>query len=304
MEKILLGCALVITVMSVGNVASAETLNIYPTNDAMALLYDDEAISDWTLARAYQGDLVQPIAETTDRMAVRSDNGVGTYRIYRASDIFDLSSIPGTATISSAKLMLYKTPDNNQGDVTVVVTSHERVLLSEMQDQDWSIQNFGAEFSRAKLLDNQHTEFVFVSAGLDYLNSKKGEIAVLGLLTHFDFDNIVPFGYYIQAAGWYTIENPGTEFDPYLEITYTVPEVDDGIDREEFLALVMAATEDEKSVTQKFFVATANRLFDLIDAGNDRLARIHLQVFATLLRAKGIENTELTSALQELKEQL
>jgi hypothetical protein len=210
------------------SIASAELLNIYPTDDSVAQLYDQDGISDWTEARDYQGELFSDPIESgsldnTGYIYVRSDNGVGTYRIYRVSKVFDLSAIPESAEIISAKLNLYKTPSNNRGNIDIVVTSHQRQLIGQMQKWDWKIQNFGTqEFARNSLVnDTEYTTFDFSEAGLDYLETNFGEAATLGVLTDFDFDGIEPTEY-IAAAGWYEVEQEGVNFDPYLEIEYKV----------------------------------------------------------------------------------
>ena len=224
MKKVLWRGFFVGTFLLVGNLASAEMVNIYPTDDAVAQLYDDDGISDWEQARGFSGDLFREPIITDPSLAIRSDNGVGTYRIYRVSKVFGLPILPEGVLITGAKVKLYKTVGNNRGDIDVVVTSHERTTTSILQKQDWNIVNFGIqEFAREKLLDAQYTEFTLNTEGLDYLNSKIGQPATLGFLTNYDFDNVVPDGF-ILAAGWYSVESLGTDFDPYLEITYTIPD--------------------------------------------------------------------------------
>lgn len=224
MKKVLWRGFFVGTFLLVGNLASAEMVNIYPTDDAVAQLYDDDGISNWELARGFSGDLFREPIITDPSLAIRSDNGVGTYRIYRVSKVFGLPILPEGVLITGAKVKLYKTVGNNRGDIDVVVTSHERTTTSILQKQDWNIVNFGVqEFAREKLLDAQYTEFTLNTEGLDYLNSKIGQPATLGFLTNYDFDNVVPDGF-ILAAGWYSVESLGTDFDPYLEITYTIPD--------------------------------------------------------------------------------
>lgn len=244
MKKVLWRGFFVGTFLLVGNLASAEMVNIYPTDDAVAQLYDDDGISNWELARGFSGDLFREPIITDPSLAIRSDNGVGTYRIYRVSKVFDLPILPEGVLITGAKVKLYKTVGNNRGDIDVVVTSHERTTTSILQKQDWNIVNFGIqEFAREKLLDAQYTEFTLNTEGLDYLNSKLGQPATLGFLTNYDFDNVVPNGF-ILAAGWYSVESLGTEFDPYLEITYTIP------DEEEEFPLYTQTVSDYPSIAE------------------------------------------------------
>ena len=210
--------------------ASTHLQKIFPADDAMAQLYDDDGITDWSIARNFESNLFREpytsgALDNIGNIVVRSDNAAGFYRIYRVSNVFDLRNLPPNVTITSARLKLYKSTGNNQGDVQVVVTSHERVNITFMQKQDWKITNFGTtEFSRTTLLDNQYTTFDFNPAGLTYLNNKLGQFATLGTLTNYDFDNVEPSGF-IQAAGWYEVEKEGVDTDPYLEITYTTDDL-------------------------------------------------------------------------------
>ncbi len=304
MKKIIIVTGLVCQFFIFDNYANAETLVAYPSDDAVAQLYDDDGVSDWDMARGFAGELFRTPIAGDPALAVRSDNGVGTYRIYRVSKVFDLQTLPLGSVITSAKVKLYRTPYNNQGNTSVVIVDHWREDIATMQKGDWKIENFGSEeFARQALIVDEYTEFPFNADGLSYLNSKIGNKGVLGFLTDYDFDDMEPGGP-IFAAGWYSVDNPGTEFDPYLEITYTVPEEEAEIDREAFVALVTEATSDEKRVTQRFFVASANQLFDLIEGDRDRLALLHLKVFKVLLKAKGIDDAELSAAIETLKGQL
>lgn len=308
MKKVLFifGFVLALTVSS--NYAFAATTKIYPTSDAVAQLYDDDGITDWQIARNYQGELYRTPFESgtldnTGKIYVRSDNGSGFYRIYRASNVFDLSKIPPGAQIEGATLKLYKTLGNNQGDIQVVVTSHTRQNPSIYQKSDWKINTFGSkEFSRNLFQNDKYTNFDFNTDGVDYITSKVGSLATIGVLTQYDFDDTIPNSA-ILAAGWYESEMTGTDFDPYLEVTYSVPD-QAGIDRAAFIALVKEATKDESRIVQKFFVAAGNRLFDFIEGGRTKLALLDLKVLSVLLNAKGIHDDALNIGISRLQTDL
>ena len=210
----------------------AETLKIFPTDDSMAILYDDDGITDWVTARNFDGLVSrEPIKSGTQNnegmIVVRSDNGTGKYRIYRVSMVFGPVSLPVEAKITKATLNLYKTYGNSQGDISVVITSHQREITEVMQKQDWNITSFGTlAFARNNFSDNQYSEFTFGQNGLDYIKANINSSTTLGILTEFDFDDIEPQGY-ILSAGWYEIEKEGNDFDPYLEIEYTIPDTED-----------------------------------------------------------------------------
>lgn len=76
------------------------------------------------------------------------------------------------------------------------------------------------------------------------------------------------------------------------------------LDRDKFIALVIAATEDKYRVVQRFFVRAANRIFDSIENDKNRLAQLKLRVFGKLLEYKKVNNEELNDAVEELKQSL
>lgn len=71
-------------------------------------------------------------------------------------------------------------------------------------------------------------------------------------------------------------------------------------DRDAFIALVKAATADEKKGTQRFFVKRAHKIFDNLEDGHERRAMVRLYVFKKLLKAKRISHQPLTDAIAEL----
>lgn len=228
MKKVLLVTCLLLLIPYIGN-AQSNMVKIYPTDDAVAHLYDDDAITEWNQARNYQGIIFREpftggITNNIGNINVRSDKShAGYYRIYRVSKTFDLGFLPENAVIRTASLHLFKTTANTHGNIDVVVTSHQREDDSRLQKQDWNIHNFGtARFSEQPMVDGYNV-FQFNSEGLSYLNNRDGAIVTLGLLTDYDFYDIEP-PVQVLAAGWHEVEKDGTEFDPYLEITYTIPE--------------------------------------------------------------------------------
>ena len=308
MKKIIWRGVLVGAFLLVGNVASAETMKIYAgSGDGQAGIGEHEVQVTWNAARSYEGNVTYTTQDTFDSNTSRSDFVLGSYRLYRGSLPFDTSVIPEDAVITSVKLNLYGYNNNgSQGGALACVTTHTRSDASNVIGDDYHISSHGETplASFVALANEHYTIFDLSEEGINQVNSNG--VSFFSVRTHFDCLDIDPGsgGGTSIAVNWYSSEAAGTEFDPYLEITYTVPEVDEGIDREEFLALVTAATNDEKNVTQRFFIGAANQLFDLIEGERDRLALIHLKVFKVLLKAKGINDAELLSAIEILRTQL
>ena len=204
---------------------SAATEKLYPVDDWFAQLTDVDGFSNWSEARDYQGLISndpynENFGNNIGQISVRSDKGTGFYRIYRVSSVFDFSELPVGAEVVSAKLLVFKTLSNNNGNAQLVVTAHTRASLDKMQKQDWNINNYGeVAFATAPLLDGQYTEFEFNANGLDYLNQHAGSEVVLGLITDYDFLDVDP-GTARQSVGWYELENGGDDKDPYLEVRY------------------------------------------------------------------------------------
>jgi hypothetical protein len=212
------------------NQVKADTVKLYPENDGVAQMYDEDQFTDWDEARNYTGLITRDAAQegvgnNVGNTGVKSDKFFkGVYRIYRVSKTFDLSQLPEGAEITSARLNLYRTVANAEGDVGVVVTSHSRENINQMEKQDWNIVNFGeVAFAQNKIDTSGYNEFSFNQEGLTYLENKIGEVSTIGLLTEFDFNDIEP-PLLPYAAGWREVNSIGTEFDPYLEITFEVPD--------------------------------------------------------------------------------
>lgn len=204
---------------------NAESVQIYSTDDFMTQLYDEDGLSDWDVARNFQGEVSRdPLTEGSGgdqgRLIVRSDDAVGFYRIYRASMQFDVSTI-SHKNIDSVTLYLSGVNSNLSVDAPVVLTSHDRVNDSSMSKFDWTIDRYGTtSYSESKLQpDNVYTKFVLSNEGLDYVLSDEDGVVNFGLLTYYDFYDIEPSAVYTAGATWRSVE--ASEKRPYLEIVYS-----------------------------------------------------------------------------------
>lgn len=200
----------------------SHTVKIYPTDDGVTYLYDSDRQTDWSTARNYSDALTNDAVLDTTITKVRSDKHSGWYRFYRSSMLFDVSDIPEDATIVSATLNVYKEAGaNNHGNTDIVFTEHNRLSTSTLTREDWYISNYGTELARGLLQDNQYTTYILNSAGLDYLGS--GNEIIIGGLTEYDYDD-VEVGAVQTSASFYSLDAEGTSTDPYLEVTYTLPD--------------------------------------------------------------------------------
>lgn len=203
--------------------AATTTLNIYShKSDGNVNLGDSESITTWGDARSYTGVLGHGIDLTQSNIAVRSDKNSGSYRIYRASLSFDTGVIPDEATIVDASLKLFKWPGGNNTGELLHITSHNKASATAYTALDWPISNFGtASVASNVLADGEYTAYDLNSNGVNILN--KSNWTTFGVLTDNDFNDVDP-GTTVQSGSFYSANAVGLDTDPYLEITYTIPD--------------------------------------------------------------------------------
>lgn len=222
MKKYLFGFLLfgfgLIMIPTSSEAATTTTIKIYPTDDGLTQLYDNDNITTWSAARNYTGTVLTAPNTTSDQIATRGDKHSGKYRIYRTSAVFDTSVIPDDATVTDASFYGYKGYSNNHGQ-QLVITAHTRASSTQLAKGDWNLTNYGAEFARGGLIDNQYKQFSFNSSGKNYINPEG--YTVIGGMQDNDFDNI-DIGYTQSGATIYSSDASGTSTDPYLEVTYVV----------------------------------------------------------------------------------
>lgn len=307
MKKILMVTGLVSQLFLFTSYVSAETLTVYGAPNDGTILSAHE--TSWSAAQgASVGNAIDTAGGGIDAFTDLFDS---KYNVTRAFFVFDTSALPDNAEITNVTAHVHATlthnDDNDANAYLGLYQGFQNPLTTLTLDDFELCGDLGTNPTRGASIDIDD-----ISIGnyftFDLNNDGKSWISRDGYTTlcvrdgHDAANDPISFveTYTYSGIRMKSADMPGTEFDPYLEITYTVHGEDDGVSRDEFLALVEEATKDEKDVTQKFFVAKANHLFDLIDAGKVRSASLHLKVFATLLRAKGIDDVELTGAMQEL----
>lgn len=256
--------------------AAVETVRIYPTDDGVNLLYDDEQQTDWSLARHYSGPLVQITNTDAETITLRSDNHSGFYRIYRGSIAFNTESIPENAIIQSATIYLYKYPfSNNHADTDIVLTSHSRVNESILTQSDWYLPNYGTEFARGLLSDVQYTPYALNQNGLAYINTSG--MSIFGAMTEFDFDDVNPHVAPADAA-MYSSDAIGLNNDPYLEVIYTIPDTEQTVDELISELKLVINNEITRKAHNSVYLAQVHILEHLIEKNKIGAALVHIKV--------------------------
>lgn len=289
--------------------AAVETIRIYPTDDGINFLYDFENLTDWTEARNYTGPLVHITNTDGDNVTVRSDQQSGYFRIYRISLSFDTSLLPDEAIINEASINAFKYAEgNNGGNTDIVFTSHTRQNANLLTEDDWYLSRYGNEFARGELLDNLYTSYSLNFDGREYINKFGGTI--FGGMTEFDFDNI-PQSSLPRNASFNSSEALGTTTDPYLEITYTVPDVEKSIS--ELISDLKNIVNDQIALksNRSVYVAQIKVLEQLIGRQKVNTALTHLKVLENQIvldRQSGVVSIEVEAQmnilLNKIKNQL
>jgi hypothetical protein len=281
--------------------ASSETVKIYPISDGVNFLYDDENQTIWSEARNYQGTLSNVTNVAGENVAARSDTHSGKYRIYRASLAFDTSVIPDDASIETSRLNLFKEAEgNNRGDTQLVITEHTRQMPSVLNKEDWYLQNYGIEFSRILLLDEQYTIVDLGDSFSNYINMRG--ITVIGGMTSYDFDNIDP-GFVISSASFYSNEKLETLKRPYLEVTYTVPDKMQDIERLITELKLIVKSEIARKPIRASYRAQIRVLEKLIKNENIKVALAYSKVIERQIKQdskKDYISSETASKMQEV----
>ncbi|MBP6881381.1 MAG: hypothetical protein KBC35_02040 [Candidatus Pacebacteria bacterium] len=205
--------------------AATETVMVYASaGDGQSGVGTDENQTTWYDARNYKGTVTYTLQDDQTTNAARADKVGDLYRLYRGSLPFDTSIIPESADILSASINLYAQESSGSvGGAKVCVTTHSRLNVENIVGNDYYLSNYGLTplAIQKPLINYQYTSFDLDPSGLDYIDSDG--YTVLSVRTDYDCDDIDP-GVGIKSVNWYSSESEGTSFDPYLEITYEVPD--------------------------------------------------------------------------------
>jgi hypothetical protein len=205
--------------------AATQTIKMFAgSGDGQSGINNTEAQTTWSAARSYTGTIYTPPQYDQTTNSIRSDQVSGIYWLRRGTLPFDTSVIPSEAVINSATLYLYgQTTSGSQGGAKACITTNTRNNPTAVVGSDYYISNYGSEIASSTALANyQYTAFGFNTTGLNHISVSS--VTVIGVRTHFDCENIDPGADGPKAVNYYSSEASGTSTDPYLEITYTVPD--------------------------------------------------------------------------------
>jgi hypothetical protein len=145
-------------------------------------------------------------------------NGGTSFAIARAFMAFDTSAIDDDATIDTASISITTQSSSSRGDVYIDGASQPSTTALTNADYDLvSGTAYSAKLSPAG--DNTKNTVSFNATGLAGI-SKTGytKISIRG---SNDYDNVDVGGSYNATSGFYTSEQSGTGYDPYLTVTYS-----------------------------------------------------------------------------------
>lgn len=142
--------------------------------------------------------------------------------------LFDTSSIPDEATITSATFSLYLTAVTDQLAQKLGITSSDPVSDTAIANGDYAIAKFGStkfatDIDLTDLNTGQYNDFALNASGLAAI-SKTG-ITKFAARISGDIENTAPTwatGETARVAGRYA-DFTGTDNDPKLVVNYTIP---------------------------------------------------------------------------------
>ncbi|MFH1255610.1 MAG: RHS repeat-associated core domain-containing protein [bacterium] len=159
--------------------------------------------------------------------AIRSGN-YDMDQLWRAFLPFNTSGLPDDAVISAATLNIYVDFMFTGGYFGITQTN--QAAISSLTAEDYDACGFThnpveGTNARTKITATGWKSFALNTNGMNWI-SKTG-YTKLGIRTAADLDDTAVYS--DQFIRFHSSEQPGTETDPYLDITYTVPETNDYI---------------------------------------------------------------------------
>lgn len=200
------------------------TLTVYPVpNTTVSGTVGYGGSSTWSTVRdATDGSGVSKDPTTA---VIETRIAAGNYYIERAVFLFDTSSLPDGATISSAVLSLCSTSDGaykNEDTTSVEIVSSNPAANNNINNADYD--QLGTTSFASKNLsawttsDGTYNDFTLNASGIAAI-SKTG-VTKLGARIGKDLNNSAPSG--INQLYIYFSGQSGTDKDPKLVITYSV----------------------------------------------------------------------------------
>jgi hypothetical protein len=216
---------LFVVLVALVGVVSADTLIVYTTNSTDGYLSRQSHNVTFTDLRNGAGT-VSYFVSTSNPARLTSDVETNSfYQIFRTVTIFDTSSLPDDATISTASIGLYSsggsTPLGDTG-VNIVKFNIDGTLTTDDYD------NFDyTEYSEYRnvstiLGGTSYYNWAFGSLGIQ--NISKTSNSGFGTLLEWDITNTSPTWISGKTTAFYAYMAEDVTRPPFLEITYTVPD--------------------------------------------------------------------------------
>jgi hypothetical protein len=216
------------------------------------------------------------VADTDDEIQDISNvfgngNGPNFYSNNRLHLGFDTTLLPDDAEIIKAKVGFYGTaPDLSAGsERRVYVVSGNPEVTSALVTSDYGKAgnaSFGVTDGNWSL--TLPTEVTLNQSGIDWINELGATNFVLK--GWYDFNRVAPTDLNELYIHINLSETPGLGRDPYLEVTYTIP--DDEMSLSDMIKALIEAVEgsDVKDSTKQSYLAHLEKLPEMIETANNR----------------------------------
>lgn len=147
------------------------------------------------------------------------------YTVDRSFLFFDTSAIPDTATITSATIGLYGASDQSVTDFNLTVTNGQSTYPHDpLQSGDFNKTNYsgsGGTLSTSGFSTSGYNTITLDATGRSWINLTG--TTKLGIFSSRDIAVTTPTGN--EYVSVYATDQTGTDKDPVLTITYTIPAV-------------------------------------------------------------------------------
>ena len=201
---------------------------IYDTKDATfySSVSDDYIHSGFSFSYSNARDAASGLSSYSSEIAcIGQDRAWDEYDIYRAFVFFNTSSIPDSATITSARLSLYGAAEGNVADWRIVVQSgmpdypHDRLVLTDYNRTYYD--GDGGSLDASMWSTTGYNDIFLNATGLGWVN--KTGWTKFCLRSSDDKNNIPPENSSDDTVSYYMSEK-GQIYRPKLVVHYYVPD--------------------------------------------------------------------------------
>lgn len=188
-----------------------DTLNSYATADN-ACLHSGTTYSTVNTATT----CATPLTGATS-LSVGQNFASPTYSIYRNYFYFDTSSLTADASISAANLYIYGTADYSLTDFYIRLVAWNEGTAFSSGDYDGLGTTVYASLDTSVWSSSSYNTLAFTNT----TTISKTATTNMGLRSSRDIAGTAPTQR--EYVSYYAVEQTGTANDPYLEVTYTIP---------------------------------------------------------------------------------